>query len=204
MTALAPGATSSPADRALVGSGRSVRTALLKVAAVGVVILLGVAGVLALVGGSDGGDGDDTSTVSGPAGYEFALLQPDGWTAVGDAERESIPGAPLAVLRRDGGGGLVTVNAPAQRARDLDTVSAQLDKRLRRELGDFRRVGARVVQVEAGEALLYSYARTERGTAHTLLVVPGAERTYTVNAAVPAGAEDAAKDVGRILMSFDS
>ena len=201
MTALAPGATSSRADRARVGSGRSVRTALLKVAAVGVVILLGVAGVLALVGG---GDDDDASTVSGPAGYEFTLLQPDGWTAVGDAERESIPGAPLAVLRREGGGGLVTVNAPAQRARDLDTVSAQLDKRLRREIDDFRRVGARVVQVEAGEALLYSYARTKRGTAHTLLVVPGAERTYTVNAAVPAGAEDAAKDVGRILMSFDS
>jgi hypothetical protein len=200
MTPLAPGATSSRADLTLVRSGRRVRTALLKVAAVGVVILLGVAGALALVGR---GDGDSPSKVSGPAGYEFTVLQPDGWTAVGDAERKSIPGAPLAVLRRDGGGGLVTVNAPAQEARNFDRVAAQLDRRLRREIRDFRRVGARSVQVEAGEALLYSYARTRRGTAHTVLVVPGAERTYTVNAAVPAGAEDAAKDVGRILMSFD-
>jgi hypothetical protein len=97
----------------------------------------------------------------------------------------------------------VTVNAPAKRERNLDAVAAALDKRLAKEIDDFRKVGARVVEVEAGEALLYSYARARRGTAHTLLVVPDVDRTYTVNAAVPAGAEDAARDVGRILLSFD-
>jgi len=95
------------------------------------------------------------------------------------------------------------VNAPAQREQDLDAIAAQLDRRLRKEIDDFRKVGARVVDVEAGPALLYSYARTDAGTAHTLLVVPTAARTYTVNAAVPAGAEDAAKEVGKILLSFD-
>jgi hypothetical protein len=97
----------------------------------------------------------------------------------------------------------VTVNAPAQREQDLDAIAARLDSRLRKEISDFRKVGARVVDVEAGPALLYSYARTDAGTAHTLLVVPTATRTYTVNAAVPAGAEDAAKEVGKILFSFD-
>jgi hypothetical protein len=64
-------------------------------------------------------------------------------------------------------------------------------------------VGARVVTVEAGKAMLYSYAREERGTAHTLLVVPAGDRSYSLNAAVPAGAKDAAQEVGQILLSFD-
>jgi hypothetical protein len=60
-----------------------------------------------------------------------------------------------------------------------------------------------VVEVKAGRALLYSYARTRRATAHTILVVPTDDRTYTLNAAVPAGADETAREVGRILFSFD-
>ena len=173
---------------------------MFKVAAIVVVIALAVVGVIAFVGGDD--DAEEAS-VSGPPGYEFTMLQPDGWTAVEEDELALIPGKPLAVLRRGEGEGLVTVNAPTRQQEDLDDVAAQLDERLSREIADFRKVGARVAQVGAGQGLLYSYARTKRGTAHTLLVVPTAERTYTVSAAVPAGAEDAAKDVGRILLSFD-
>jgi hypothetical protein len=172
---------------------------LLKVAGLAVVVAVAVVGAIVLLGGDDDGD----ASITGPPGHEFTLLRPEGWTAVGDAERNLVPGKPLAVLRRGDGAGLITVNAPAQREQDLDAIAAQLDKRLRREISDFRKVGARVVDVEAGTALLYSYARTEAGTAHTLLVVPRARRTYTLNAAVPAGAEDAAKEVGRILLSFD-
>lgn len=174
---------------------------MFKVAAIVVVIALAVVGVIALVGGDD--DADEAA-VSGPPGYEFTLLQPEGWTAVEEDELALIPGKPLAVLRRGEGEGLVTVTAPAKREQDFDAIAAQLDKRLKKEIGDFRKVDARVVKVEAGQALLYSYARTKRGTAHTVLVVPTAERTYTVTAAVPAGAEQAARDVGRILLSFDS
>ena len=82
--------------------------------------------------------------------------------------------------------------------------AAELDRRLGKAIPDFRKVAARVVRVEAGRALLYSYVRTKKATAHTLLVVPGQEVTYTVNAVVPAGAEDAARDVGQILNSFDT
>ena len=175
------------------------RTALLLVAA--------AAGVAALVFGLSallGDDGDEEATITGPPGHEFTLLRPDGWSEVSDEDRELIPGKPLAVLRRGEGEGLVTVNAPAQPEQNLDAIAAQLDKRLEKAIPDFRKVGARVVRVEAGRALLYSYARSRRGTAHTLLVVPTPERTYTVNAVVPAGAEDAAREVGAILLSFDA
>ena len=164
------------------------------------VLALVIVGAIALLGGDDD-DGEDS--ITGPAGHEFTLLKPDGWTEVSAGDREQIAGRPLAVLRRGEGQGLVTVNAPAQSERDLDAVAQQLDRRLERAIPDFRKVRARRVRVQAGPALLYSYARTRRGTAHTLLVVPARNRTYTVNAAVPAGAEDAARDVGRILLSFD-
>jgi hypothetical protein len=175
------------------------RTALW-VAAVAAAVALVMAGAAALLGGDDD-EGEDT--ITGPPGNQFTLERPAGWRQVPEDERERLPGQPLAVLRRDKGRGLVIVDAPARSERDLDAVSKQLDSRLQNEIGDFRRVGAREVRVKAGRALLYSYARTRRGTAHTVLVVPAADRTYTVNAVVPAGADDAARDVGRILLSFD-
>ena len=160
-----------------------------------------VVGAIVLFGGDED---DDEATVKGPAGREFTLLRPEGWSEVGAEERDLIPGKPLAVMRRDKGEGLVTVNAPARREQDVDAIATELDRRLGKALPDFRKVAARVVRVEAGRALLYSYVRTKKATAHTLLVVPGQDVTYTVNAVVPAGAEDAARDVGQILNSFDT
>jgi hypothetical protein len=172
---------------------------LLKIAAIAVVIALAIAGAIALLPGDD----DEEETVKGPPGHDFTLERPDGWTEVTDDEREGLPGNPLAVMRRGEGEGLVIVNAPSGTERDLDAVAKSLDRRLEEDIPDFRKASARVVEVEAGRALLYSYARTRKATAHTILVVPTNERTYTLNAAVPAGAEDAAREVGRILFSFD-
>jgi hypothetical protein len=165
-----------------------------------VVVALTAIGAIALLGGDDG---DEESTVTGPPGNEFTLLRPDGWREVPDAEREELPGDPLLVMRRDQGQGLLIVNAPSDSERDLDKVSRTLDRRLRRALPDFRKASARVVDVKAGPALLYSYARARRATSHTVLVVPTDDRTYTLNAVVPAGADDAAREVGTILFSFD-
>ena len=163
-----------------------------RIVAIAVVIALVVVGAIALFGGDGGDDGQET--IKGPAGDEFTLFKPDGWQEVSGDELALIPGKPLAVLRRDEGQGLVTVTAPTEAGSNNEDAAAEHDKRLK--------VGARIVEVKAGRALLYSYVRTKKATAHTLLVVPGPERTYTVNAVIPAGAEDAARDVGEILNSF--
>jgi hypothetical protein len=186
------------------GSRRSGvdRRRAFRIVAVAVAIAAVVFGVLALTGDDDDG-GDDTVKVTAPAGVEFTLAQPEGWMRVPDDEREGVPGNPLAIMRRDAGQGIVIVNAPSGTERDLDRVAKGLDERLEKALPDFRKVSARVVDVKAGPALLYSYVRTRRATAHTTLVVPTDERTYTLNAVVPAGADDAAREVGRILFSFD-
>jgi hypothetical protein len=106
-------------------------------------------------------------------------------------------------LRRDDQKGLVVVNVQPGKVKNFDRQVTTLDRRLGKAIPDFRKVGARVVEVEAGKALLYSYARPKRGTAHTLLVVPAGDRSYTVNGAVPAGENDAAREMGAILLSFD-
>ena len=184
------------------GSGRPRpgRKTALRILALAAAVALIVVGAVVLFGGDD----HEESTVNGPPGHEFTLLRPEGWTEVGAEERDLIPGKPLVVIRRDEGEGLVTVNAPARREQDVEAIAAELDRQLGKAIPDFRKVAARVVRVQAGRALLYSYVRTKKGTAHTLLVVPGEKVTYTVNAVVRAGAEDAARDVGRILNSFDA
>lgn len=182
----------------------------LRFAVVLLVIAAIVIAVLALTGDDDDDDGAGnggaeatTLTVEGPAGDEFTLEAPPGWTAVSDEQRQALAGQPVTVLRRDDQQGLVIVNVQAGQVKNFDKQVKALDRRLKKAIPDFRKVGARVVRVKSGRALLYSYARSRRGTAHTLLVVPAGDRSYTINGTVPAGANDAAREMGQILLSFD-
>ena len=179
----------------------------LRLVALLVVIAAAVIAAIALLGGDDddesGSGAAEVETVKGPEGHAFTLAKPAGWAEVPADQREELPGDPLLVLRQDDQEGLVVVNVQPGKVSNFDKQVKTLDRRLKKAIPDFRKVGARVVQVKAGEALLYSYARTKRGTAHTILVVPAKQRTYTLNGAVPAGSKKAAQDVGRILLSFD-
>ncbi len=181
-----------------------VRGRPLRLVALLAIIATIVFAVLALTGGDDDdGGGGGTTTVNGPAGDEFTLEVPAGWTEVPADQRQAIPGDPLVVLRRENQQGLIVVNVQPGKVKSFDNQVRVLDRSLKKAIPDFQKVGARIVTVKAGEALLYSYARRERGTAHTLLVVPAGDRSYSLNAAVPAGAKDAAQEVGAILLSFD-
>jgi hypothetical protein len=181
---------------------------MVRIVALLVVIAAVVIVAISLIGGDEdedngGGSGVDVETVTGPAGHAFTLAKPAGWGEVAADQRQQLPGDPLLVLRHDEQKGLVLVNVQAGKVGNFDKQVRTLDRRLKKAIPDFRKVGARVVRVKAGRALLYSYARTKRGTAHTILVVPAKQRTYTLNGAVPAGSKKTAEDVGRILLSFD-
>jgi len=163
-------------------------------------------GVIVLTGDDDsdsGGGGGGTTTATGPSGNEFTLQIPDGWSEVAADKRQGLPGDPLMVLQRDDQKGLVVVNVQQGKVKNFDKQVKTLDRRLNKAIPDFKKVNARIVNVKAGKALLYSYARQERGTAHTLLVVPAGDKSYTVNGAIPAGENDAAAEMGAILLSFD-
>jgi len=162
-----------------------------------------VIGVIALTGGDDDDSSSGgTTTLTGPDN-EFTLQIPDGWSEVAADQREALPGDPLMVVQRDEQKGLVVVNVQPGKVKNFDAQVRTLDRSLKKAIPDFKKVGARVVEVKAGKALLYSYARQERGTASTILVVPAGDRSYSLNGTVPAGEKDAAREMGAILLSFD-
>jgi hypothetical protein len=183
---------------------RLVRGRPLRIVGLLAIVAAVVIGVIALTGDDDSDSGGgSTTTVSGPADNEFTLQVPDGWTEVAADQRQAVPGEPLMVLQRDDQTGLVVVNVQQGKVKNFDAQVRTLDRRLEKAIPDFEKVGARIVEVKAGKALLYSYARKERGTAHSLLVVPAGDKSYSLNGAVPAGENDAAREMGAILLSFD-
>jgi hypothetical protein len=168
--------------------------------------------VLALVGGvvvaaivvfllSRGGD--ESTAVHGPAAAPFTVTIPSGWESLSQEQLVALPGHPLAVLRQTDGNGIVVIHVESQTSASLSKLSNQLEARLSQTIPDFKLVNSRKVKVQAGRALSLSYARTQQGTANTLLVVPTSKGLYNLNAVVPAGQEDAARDAASILSSFD-
>jgi hypothetical protein len=168
--------------------------------------------VLALVGGvavaaiavfllSRGGD--ESTPVHGPADAPFTVTLPSGWESLSQQQLLALPGHPVAVLRQTDGNGIVVIHVESQTSAGLSQLSHQLEARLSQTIPDFKLVNSRTVTVKAGRALSLSYARPQQGTANTLLVVPTSRGLYNLNAVVPAGQEDAARDAASILSSFD-
>jgi hypothetical protein len=147
--------------------------------------------------------GDETHAVRGPAGNPFTVTQPSGWESLSPEQLQGLPRQPVAVLRETDGKGIVVINVNARTNANLSKLSGQLEARLSSKIPDFKLVKSHPVTVQAGRALSLSYARTKKGTATTLLVVPTSQGLYTLNAVVPAGQDDAARDAASILSSFD-
>jgi hypothetical protein len=150
------------------------------------------------------GDDDNGGKLEGTAGSRFTLSYPGGWTPLPRDEVAALKGSPVAVVRRDDRRGILVINRQRRITRDLDALSRQLDRRLKRRFGDFRKVSAQRVNVKAGRALLYSYVRKRRGTVHTLLAVQTSSGGYTLNAVIRADARDLARQLGAMFRSFDA
>jgi hypothetical protein len=168
-------------------------------------ILLGIAlGVIAffVVRALAGGD-DDERNLEGPDG-SFTLSYPAGWDRLSNEELEKLPGSPLAAVREENRKGIVVISGQAQVTRNLDDLSRQLRRQLKKELPDFRQVSSGRVTIEAGPAFSYTYVRRRRGTVHNVVAVPVNSGGYTLNSAVQGGDEDAARQAGAIIRSFDA
>ena len=150
---------------------------------------------------------DDTggsSVASGPEGAPFTMDRPAGWKQASTAQLGTTPGRPLAVLTRTDGKGMIVVNVRPKAPSSLRGFTDQLDHQLDKRLSDFKRLEARTVKIRAGEAYLYTYVRKKKGTVNSVVVVPGKDRSYVLNAVVPSGARSAARQVGGMLASFDA
>jgi hypothetical protein len=110
----------------------------------------------------------------------------------------------LAVIRQIDGTGIVIINTQPQTSASLPQLAEELESKLRQKIDDFKLVRSRIITVPAGQAISITYARTGKGTANTLVVAPAGGHVYTINAVVPAGEEDAARDVAAIIDSFNA
>ena len=128
----------------------------------------------------------------------FTMSYPEGWK-----QEERVPAGMQAVLRRADGKAFIVVREQRPLTGDPHKLVRGLDRELERRLGDFTRTQAQVVNIEAGQAISYTYARTRVGTANGVLLVPAGDRSYVIDTIVAAGANDAARELGAILRSFD-
>ena len=142
--------------------------------------------------------------LEGPEGAPFTLEHPSSWKPLSRSQRASLPGQPLAVLRRTDGHGTIVVTKRPPVTTPLEQLPRGLKRSLSRRFPDFREVGAKLVSLDGTRALVYTFARTKTGTAQSLVVVPGGEsHSFTLNAVVPPRSPDAAREVGAIIASFD-
>jgi hypothetical protein len=179
--------------------GRGKKRVLSAVAAVVFLVLAVVLGVKAFTEDDAGKPGQ--LEVSGSD--SFTLDYPDRWQPLSGEELDALPGRPLAVLRRKDGEGFVVVRRQKRAPRDFNVFSADLTRALDKRVPDFQRQSSRTIKVGAGKAFFYSYIRRRKGTVHTVVLVPAGERSYALNTISPGGAEDVAREVARIILSFD-
>jgi hypothetical protein len=176
------------------------RLALLLVAALAVGAAV-AAVVVFTGGGSDKGSG---GTVSGPKDSAFQISYPNSWSPLGKDKVAGLPGHPLAVIRRNDGKGVVIVRReqgtpPA----NLDKLGTDLGRQLKKRLPDLKLRSSKTVKLRSGNALFTSYIRKKTGTVQSVVVVPAGRKTFTLNTVSRGGADNVAREIGRMILSFN-
>ena len=174
----------------------------------GIVLAVGaaVAAVLIFTGGGSEKSGGTVSSSSSSKADAFKISYPDSWTPLGKDKLKSLPGHPLAVIKRKDGKGLVVVRreqgAPP---RDLMSLGTTLGKQLKKRIPDLKLRSQKVVKLRSGPALFTSYIRKKTGTVQSVVVVPASgKRVFTLNTVSRGGANNVARETGRMILSFDA
>ena len=190
-------ASSSFADLPVIASAARRRGVIAAIAGAAVVLAAVVAG-LGLRPQSD-----DTARFQS-ADQRFSLVLPDGWRALRGAELRAIRSAPVAVLRRTDGRGVVVVHERPALASSSRSLTRDLTAQVTRRFRGVQPVSARTVALPGGPAYVYTFARPSADRVQSIAVAPRGRKTYTLDAVAGAGATDVAAQVGAILRSFDT
>ena len=166
----------------------------------GALALLAVVGIVRLASGAS--DHAASARAFTAPGHAFELAVPRGWTALTAAELAQVPGRPVAAIRREDGRGVVIVRRTGAVKGDLRDVARKLTTQLHRRVPGFRLVSARLGNVRAGAAFLYTFVRGTGTTAQSLAITTVRGVTYRVDSIVPAATPAAAREAGAIVRSF--
>ena len=145
----------------------------------------------------DGGGGTVKAAEQG-----FTLEYPETWKPVSKEELDLFPGSPALVLEREGNSGLFVVRRESKAAPTKKSFGDELDKEIGDRVPDYEPGSVTTVKTGAGSAFYFSYARTEAGTANSIVVVPDGSSSYVLESATAANDRDAAEDVAAMIKSF--
>jgi hypothetical protein len=145
----------------------------------------------------DGGSGTVEASKDG-----FTLEYPDTWKPVSKDQLALFPGSPLLVLEREGSSGLFVVRREDKAAPTKQSFGDELDKEISNRVSDYEPGSVSTVQTAAGPAFYFSYARTQAGTANSIVVVPDGSSSFVLESASAADDRDAAKDIAAMIDSF--
>ena len=115
----------------------------------------------------DGGGGTVEDAEEG-----FTLEYPEAWTPISKKELALFPGSPLLVLEREGSSGLFVVRRENKAAPTKQSFGDELDKEISDRVPDYEPGTVRTVKTGAGPAFYFSYARTQAGTANSIVRGP--------------------------------
>jgi len=166
------------------------------------VVLLAIVALLALR--AHGGDSGAKPARFQAADQRFSLVVPSGWRALHGTELANTPTAPVAVLRRTDGTGVVVVHERPALASSSKSLTRELTAEVKRRFAGVQPVSARTVALPGGPAYVYTFARPAAGRVQSIAVAPRAGRTYTLDGVAGSGARTVAAQVGAILRSFDT
>jgi hypothetical protein len=136
-------------------------------------------------------------------GNGFSIQVPAGWRSLTAAELARVPGKPVAALQRTSGGAVVVIHrTTAPQAKSLKALAKSLNSSYAKKFSDFKFVSARVQRLRGGPAFLYTFVRSNAGTAQSLVLASVGRANFSLDSAIPATDTRAATDVATILRSF--
>ncbi len=109
----------------------------------------------------------------------------------GELDPATAPSAPapagrsVAALREAGGKGLIIIRRE-KASQGIDAAFVKdLDRRLRRQIADYRPVRAQILHLKSGEALFFSYIRRTKGLLATITVIPAGDHSFAIDTVSP-------------------
>jgi hypothetical protein len=177
-----------------------------KVVRVRTLVLVAGAALLALalfllINGHDD-KGKSGGQLSGTSKDNFTLSYPASWVPLSSDELAKQPGRPLAVVRRKDGQGLLVLRKEGRAPQNFTSFSSDLSRALDKRVPDYQKRSSKVIRIAAGQAFFFSYIRKQKGTVHTIVLVPAGKQSYVLNTVSSGQSQGVAREIARIILSF--
>ena len=128
-------------------------------------------------------------------GNGFAIAAPKGWKS--KAQKGN-----ALTLERTGRGVVVVKTTPAPKDQSLDKLTKGLTTELGKRFPDFKFVSAKVQQLRGGPAYLFTFVRTEQGTAQSIALIKLGSTNYTIDTVTKSNDKAAATEAAAVVRSF--